>query len=119
MRARGVARHESAISDSRGSDSITPVPGRKPDVLLLRQLQSTGGNQMVLRLLSAGNIQDGSGADAIAGRIRAKLGGGEPLAGDVRVAMEQGIGQPLPGDIRIHRGGESASLAGQLDARAF
>jgi hypothetical protein len=114
-----MARHESAISDSRGSDSITVAPGGTPDVLLLRQLQSTGGNQMVLRLLSAGNIQDDDGADAIAGRIRAKLGGGEPLAGDVRAAMEQGIGQPLPGDIRLHRGGESASLAGQLGARAF
>lgn len=118
MRARGV-RDESAVPDSRTSDSVEPVFRRAPDVLLLRQLQNTGGNQMVLRLLRSGNGQDGTGADAVADRIRAKLGSGEPLASDVRATMEQSIEQPLPGGIRLHRDGEAAALAGQLEARAF
>jgi len=45
-------------------------------------------------------------------------GGGSPLSRDVRAKMEPRLGSDLS-DVRVHTGGESASAAEKLGARAF
>src|SRR5205814_4532380 len=97
-------------------------PGRAaaaPDVATcLAELHQTGGNQMVVRLLaSARSAQAADGGD-LAGRVRARLGRGEPLSDNLRTQAQAGLGQPL-GDVRLHRDTEAAALAGNLGARAF
>jgi Domain of unknown function (DUF4157) len=90
-----------------------------PDVATrLTELQQTGGNQMVVRLLAAARSAPATEGPDLAGRLRAQLGRGEPLAGDLRAQAQAGLGQPL-GDVRLHRDTEAASLAAGLGARAF
>ena len=97
-------------------------PGRAaaaPDVASrLTELQRSGGNQMVVRLLaSARSVQSADGGD-LADRVRAQLGRGEPLPDGLRAQAQAGLGQPL-GEVRLHRDGAAASLAADFGARAF
>ena len=98
----------------------------------LLRYQTTGGNQMVLRLLVAARTAGaamlapeaeaaGSAAgDAapLADSIRSRLGGGSPLPAGIRAEAEAGLGQPL-GDVRLHTDAPAATMATQLNAHAF
>jgi hypothetical protein len=53
----------------------------------------------------------------LARRIRARVGGGEPLPGALRGAVEPRLG--ALGDVRLHSGDEALTLARALRARAF
>ena len=90
-----------------------------PDVAgKLAELQTTGGNQMVVRLLASARSAQGDAGGDLAGRVRAQLGRGEALSDDLRAQAEAGLGQPL-GDVRLHRDTEAATLARDFSARAF
>src|SRR4051794_16391420 len=100
---------------AHGSRSPATSPGR---LELLTQLQATGGNQMMVRLLASGRSARGEAGDELAERIRARLGLGDALPGDVRTQAQAGLGQRL-GDVRLHRDTESGALARELGADAF
>ncbi|UZN03704.1 DUF4157 domain-containing protein [Cellulomonas sp. S1-8] len=74
------------------------------------------GNRAVARMVQRrGAPADPSG---LAPQIAGRLGGGEPLAGDVRARLESGLGADLTG-VRVHRDPAAAGLADSLDAQAF
>lgn len=50
--------------------------------------------------------------------VRAALGHGQPLSGDVRASMEARFGAGF-GHVRVHAGARAAEQARRLDARAF
>jgi len=50
--------------------------------------------------------------------VRARLGAGQPLAGDARARMEQGFGRSFA-DVRVHTGAGAAAAADRLGASAF
>jgi len=65
------------------------------------------------RLSIQRKAEGGSGAPAAIPE-----GGGQPLGADVRKRLEPKLGAGL-GDVRVHTGGDSATAATQLGARAF
>ncbi|OLB76501.1 MAG: hypothetical protein AUI14_18600 [Actinobacteria bacterium 13_2_20CM_2_71_6] len=79
--------------------------------------QATGGNQMVVRLLESARSAALPGDD-LAGQIRTRLGGGQPLPASVRTDVETGLGQRL-GDVRLHTDAPAATFASELNAHAF
>lgn len=56
---------------------------------MLLRWQATGGNQMVVRLLESARSATPPGGD-LAERIRARIGGGQPLPAGVRADVEAG-----------------------------
>jgi hypothetical protein len=52
------------------------------------------------------------------GAVRARLGGGTPLAGAVRSRMEGAFGTSFA-DVRVHTDAHAERVSGSLDARAF
>src|SRR2546421_2733997 len=94
--------------------SAVPDPGLAGTLL---SCQATGGNQMVVRLLESARSAALPGDD-LAGRIRTRLGGGQPLPTSVRTDVETGLGQRL-GDVRLHTDAPAATFASELNAHAF
>ena len=122
--SRRMRRRAEEVEDNT-PEVAPPAPARpaqqaSPDVPVsthqLSYLQAAGGNAMVLRLLHDGPGE--AAGDELAGRIQARLGGGESLAEDVRDRFSPGLGTPLT-DVRVHRDREAADLAGSVGAKAF
>jgi Domain of unknown function (DUF4157) len=117
-RARTHGEITDAERDEAGSAADTPASGHVRTVL---ELQATGGNAMVGRLLRS--MSDGGDpapvpGDELAARIQRRLGRGEPLPAEVPDRFGTSLGAPLSG-VRIHRDAEAAELAGAVDASAF
>lgn len=108
--------HEAA--PERAPNRSAPARVEPENASGLLTLQATGGNQMTVRLLESARSGNRTSGDDMAARIRARLGGGDPLPADLRANMEAGLGQQL-GAVRLHRDAEAAALASNLSARAF
>ena len=97
-----------------------PGTGRGPEQDLL-DLQATGGNAMVGRLLRSaepGADRTSAPSDDVAQRIRSRLGGGEQISDGLRERFAPVVGSSLDG-VRLHHDTEAADLAGAVGARAF
>jgi hypothetical protein len=98
---------------------VRPATGRGPE-RDLHDLQASGGNAMVGRLLRSAE-PDGhapAASEDVAHRIRSRLGGGEPVSDDLRERFAPVVGSPLDG-VHLHHDTEAADLAGAVGARAF
>jgi hypothetical protein len=102
-------RHPQVEREPGAPEEPRPAPARPP--------VATGGNQMMVRLLSSGT-ENAAPQQDIAERITGRLGRGQSLPSGVRSDMESGLGHSF-GDVVVHRDAESATLADQLGARAF
>lgn len=80
---------------------------------VMRGLQQTAGNQAVNQML---DTPAASADDPVA--VQQRLGEGRPLDPGTRARMESTFGQSFA-DVQLHTDGDAASLAGQMDARAF
>jgi hypothetical protein len=126
--ARDTTDRAATARDTTGADrraepaADQPAAPRRntgPEQDLL-DLQASGGNAMVGRLLRSAEPGAGAAAasDDVAQRIRARLGGGEQLADELREKFSPVVGAPLDG-VRLHHDSEAAELAGAVGARAF
>ncbi|TCO62375.1 DUF4157 domain-containing protein [Actinocrispum wychmicini] len=94
-----------------------PAPVRQADTSL-ENAAFQGGNQMMVRLLEDSAPAAEPGGDDLAVRIQSRLGKGGSLPSDVRSSVESDMGQSF-GNVVVHRDAEAASLASELNARAF
>jgi hypothetical protein len=101
---------EPARREEHDVESAT-IPVRPADTSL-EQAAFQGGNQMMGRLLAEPGPSD------LATRIQRQLGRGGALPSNVRSTMESDMGQSF-GNVTVHQDTEAASLASELNARAF
>src|SRR2546429_3887979 len=107
-RSRRVPMPEEAPAVPPGRAAAAPDVGAR-----LTELQRSGGNQMVVRLLASARSAPAADGGDLADRVRAQLGRGEALSDELRAQAQAGLGQPL-GEVRLHRDGAATSLAADL-----
>ena len=109
-----------AAERAEAQSRARPTPHEADISARLLDLQATGGNQMVVRLLAAARSADAHTTPdpSLAAAIRNRLGGGSPLRPELRAEAEAGFQQPL-GDVRVHTDAPAAALASRLRADAF
>jgi hypothetical protein len=105
-----VAQPEAPVAAPSVAAATSAGAGSGMRVANVLALQSAAGNAAVSRMLSGGEA---------AQLARAGMaGGGAPLDGGVRDRMEPAFGTDFS-DVRVHTGGQAASAADALDARAY
>jgi len=94
----------------------TARPSRPADITGLRHIQRMAGNQKI-GMIGPGS-EGGDRLERVERRLDARRGGGMPLSGLTRRAMESRIGADF-GGVRVHADAEAAEMSSALGARAF
>lgn len=117
--------------DDRGTPRQQRGPGVEPGAEQGHDAGLLGQSPRVARILRAATPGSGRGlsctqrsgettelAPGLSGRIRQRLGAGEPLADDQRAFFEPRFGRGFAG-VRVHRDPPASQLAASIGARAF
>ncbi|HVA74539.1 MAG TPA: DUF4157 domain-containing protein, partial [Acidimicrobiales bacterium] len=103
--------HRAALEDSHKDRTDVSGPAAPVDTRRVLALQRSAGNAAVAQLLS--EDEEGASVRDVVGK-----GGGRPLPAASKMQMEQSFGQDFS-DVRLHSGGDAASSARSVQAKAY